>query len=176
MKKMFYPVLPGFICLILFGMPLFSYSGGGPGSKKAPAPTCTTVTTKTVNVYLSFTSGYVNGCVAPESVFSSYLVYGGASTLSNTSTYYCKITVTPNRPTGCTIVPVVSYWTVAGIAKQITIPNNTQSRITVEYYERCVADCQTGVPGRRYFKYETTLMGTEPYINAPVTYMYSVPC
>ena len=176
MKKMFYPALSGFICLLLFGIPLFSYSGGGPGSKKAPAPPCTVITTKTINLYLSFQSGFVNGCVAPESAFSSYLIFGGATTLSNTSTYYCKITVTPNVRSGCTSNPVVSYWTTAGISKQISIPKNVQSRVTVEYYERCVGDCVTGVPGRRYFKYETTLIGTEPFVNAPVTYVSSVPC
>lgn len=177
MKKTRLLLLAGITCVLVSALPIISYcGGGGPGGKKspAPAPNCT-INTKSITLNLSFAVGFVNGCIAPEGFFSDYRQVPGATTLTDNSKYFCKITVTPNMPSGCSASPTVSYWTAAGSSKSITIPSNRQSRLTVEYYERCSTPCGSGNI-RRYFKYETTLFGTESFVNTPLEYVTNKGC
>jgi len=176
MKKTRSLLLSGIICILISGVPMFLYSIGTSPSKKGSSYNCTTVTYKTIPLNLSFASGFVNGCMVPESSFSDFHWFAGASALNDNSKYFCKITVTPDAPGICNASPSIFYWTTVGESKQINIPKNVASRLTVEYYERCAQDCATGAAQRRYFKYETTLGGAEPFVNAPLNFIKIAAC
>ena len=177
MKKTRVLLLSGVTCLLIATIPSLVYSGGGPGSgKKPPPPTCPTVDYKTIPLNLIFATGNVNGCGVPESIFSDFRSSSGASTLTDKYKYFCKITVTPIMPSGCTAAPGIFYWTTAGSSTQISIPKGRGSSITVEYYERCSTPCNGGIDQRRYFKFETTLSGTESFVNAPLSYVGPTSC
>lgn len=177
MKKTRSLLLSGITCILISAVPMFVYSISNHPGKKSPSPNCPTVTYKTITLNLSFNTGNVNGCGVPESPFSDFQVTAGVGTLSDNSKYFCKITVIPNMPSGCTAPSSgVSYWTAAGGSKQISIPKNLGSSVTVEFYERCAQDCMTRTAQRRYFKYETTLLGSESFMNAPLAYIRNVNC
>ncbi|MDH7912212.1 hypothetical protein [Winogradskyella sp. SYSU M77433] len=128
-----------FSILPLMAMLFMSTSGGGKGTKKDTSGGCT-VKERDTEIVLFQMSGMPPGRINNWAVPASPSLWTGASSasslFSNPNQYYCVITISAS----CANYNKEYVWnpdTSGGTTMTIPIPENTEFRISVEYWEQC---------------------------------------